>query len=678
MDYRQAIDLAKEGKEEGFKFLYENTYKSKYYLAIQYMKDEQEAQDVLQEAYIKAFTKLDQLEKPDAFSSWLGSIVGNVAKNMLQKKNPLLFSDVATNDGEEPYEYEIEDENEGYQPEMSYGRQETRQLVHEMINSLSEEQKLCILMYEIEGIPIKQIAAALDCSENTVKSRLNYGRKNLKKRAEELQKKGYKLYGISALPLLLALLKAQESELSSSDAFIKAEQMVEKKVFMNASVQNVTKAASGVQHIAKNGVRTAAKSTVKSGFLHTVAGKVIAIVASACILGGAVYATSQIASNSAENSNEAPAKTTIQSTPAHTPAPTTSSAVRELATEDYPKLIAGALTEEEVEFVLAYGPQEIPEQGFESSDYTQLLNSLCMGSKQSEIIKSYGVNENWESQYSLEDINRLFAAFTDYRFKEGTGNSEAIRVDGNTVTFFPATLNYTATADITATEYSEKQIEIYYTYQYTSYEASSYTLYKKALLEPGADGLYQIVKIEEVKQEPEAPEDSPLTEQTPANSETNGASSSQDVGIKELYAGVLDEWEEDNAVYYLYDINADGIQELLVGTEVAEGPFIYYDFHVYSCEKQGDSYVLNAVGGSATAMGPHIAEDGNGLYTETISRGTGEVEISRIFIQDNELVVGSVERVMMLGTTEYQAFNEENPSIQWIDIADRSALNIGE
>ena len=107
MDYRQAIDLAKEGKEEGFKFLYENTYKSKYYLAIQYMKDEQEAQDVLQEAYIKAFTKLDQLEKPDAFSSWLGSIVGNVAKNMLQKKNPLLFSDVATNDGEEPYELSL-------------------------------------------------------------------------------------------------------------------------------------------------------------------------------------------------------------------------------------------------------------------------------------------------------------------------------------------------------------------------------------------------------------------------------------------------------------------------------------------------------------------------------------------------------------------------------------------
>ena len=50
MDYRQAVGLAKKGKEEGFQFLYENTYKNKYYLALKYLKNEQEAQDVLQEA----------------------------------------------------------------------------------------------------------------------------------------------------------------------------------------------------------------------------------------------------------------------------------------------------------------------------------------------------------------------------------------------------------------------------------------------------------------------------------------------------------------------------------------------------------------------------------------------------------------------------------------------------
>ena len=154
MDYRQAVGLAKKGKEEGFQFLYENTYKNKYYLALKYLKNEQEAQDVLQEAYIKAFARLDQLEKPEAFPSWLGTIISNLAKNKLQQKNPLLFSDVAVHTEDESFEYKIEDERTSYQPELAYSRQETQQLVHEMSSALSEEQRVCILMYEIEGISI--------------------------------------------------------------------------------------------------------------------------------------------------------------------------------------------------------------------------------------------------------------------------------------------------------------------------------------------------------------------------------------------------------------------------------------------------------------------------------------------------------------------------------------------
>lgn len=52
------------------------------------------------------------------------------------EKNPLLFSDIAVNDEEEPFEYEIEDEAVDYQPELSYSKRETQQLVHEMINAL--------------------------------------------------------------------------------------------------------------------------------------------------------------------------------------------------------------------------------------------------------------------------------------------------------------------------------------------------------------------------------------------------------------------------------------------------------------------------------------------------------------------------------------------------------------
>ena len=103
------------------------------------------------------------LKEPEAFPGWLGMIVANEAKNALQKKNPLLFSEVQTQ--EEDFIPEVEDTREEAQPELSYSRKETQELVREMINALSEEQRVCILMFEIEGIPIKDIAASLGCSE---------------------------------------------------------------------------------------------------------------------------------------------------------------------------------------------------------------------------------------------------------------------------------------------------------------------------------------------------------------------------------------------------------------------------------------------------------------------------------------------------------------------------------
>ena len=70
-------------------------------------------------------------------------------------------------------------------------------------------------MFHIEGISISEIARTMDCSENTVKSRLNYGRKNLRMKAEDLQKKGYKLYSVAPLPLFLMLLRSEETYLAA-------------------------------------------------------------------------------------------------------------------------------------------------------------------------------------------------------------------------------------------------------------------------------------------------------------------------------------------------------------------------------------------------------------------------------------------------------------------------------
>ena len=86
---------------------------------------------------MRAFSKLDTLQEPENFPAWLGQIVANTAKNALVKKNPILFSDVAEQTDIEDYAENIEAEDIDSQPELSYTRDETKLLVHELIDSLS-------------------------------------------------------------------------------------------------------------------------------------------------------------------------------------------------------------------------------------------------------------------------------------------------------------------------------------------------------------------------------------------------------------------------------------------------------------------------------------------------------------------------------------------------------------
>ncbi len=285
MNTAEAVRLAKAGNEAGYQYLYETTYKSKYYLALQYMKNEEDAQDVIQESYMKAFSRLDTLSQPEAFSSWLGRIVANTAKNALVKKNPLLFSDIGTEEQGEVFEEQIEDENIENQPELSYTRQETRELVHQLIDSLSDEQRVCILMFYMEGDSIKNIASVLGCSENTVKSRLNYGRKNLKIKAEELQKKGYKLFGIVPVVLLCQLLQKEETVLAAEGAFASASAVSEAQIVPFVRNRIAGGAGQGMAGGAGAGNAGAAGAGAAAGVLSMTVVKVLIGVIAAALVG---------------------------------------------------------------------------------------------------------------------------------------------------------------------------------------------------------------------------------------------------------------------------------------------------------------------------------------------------------------------------------------------------------
>ena len=143
-------------------------------------------------------------ERPCKFSGHgLDALWQTLPKMRWQKKRPMLFSQLeGENDEGEQFALDIEDEKSEFQPERSYTQKETQELVHELIDSLSDEQRLCILMYHLDDQSIKDIAETFGISENTVKSRLLYGRKAIKAKAEELQKKGYQLYTVAPVAIL--------------------------------------------------------------------------------------------------------------------------------------------------------------------------------------------------------------------------------------------------------------------------------------------------------------------------------------------------------------------------------------------------------------------------------------------------------------------------------------------
>ena len=205
---RELVERAKMGDQQAIAALYEKTSRKAYYLSLQLVKDQDQAQDILQDAFLKVFTNLNMLQQPENFQGWLDTIVINKSKDYLKKKKPVLFSQMTG--AEEPdSEPDFEDERGYFSPEKQVDYQETKRLVQEMIDRLPEEQRMAVVLYYLENLSVGQIARLMECSEGTIKSRLNYGRKSIKAQVLALEKKGTKLYCMPLVPFLYWMFRQQ-------------------------------------------------------------------------------------------------------------------------------------------------------------------------------------------------------------------------------------------------------------------------------------------------------------------------------------------------------------------------------------------------------------------------------------------------------------------------------------
>lgn len=202
------VQKARENDQEALAEIYKISSPAVYKTIWVLIKDEDTVYDILQDTYVKAFTRLDQLQNPDKLIPWLKMIANNLAKDWLKKSKPVFFTEIYG--GEElediPFEESIEDVRSELNPEMAMDQQEAKRLVMEILDHLPEDQRVVIGMFYYEEMSVKDIAQTLEVSENTVKSRLSYGRKKIKEQVLDLEKRGTKLYSVAPFVFFLYLL----------------------------------------------------------------------------------------------------------------------------------------------------------------------------------------------------------------------------------------------------------------------------------------------------------------------------------------------------------------------------------------------------------------------------------------------------------------------------------------
>ena len=156
------IRKAKKGDKDAFCRLMDENVQSMYKIAAAYLKNDEDVADAIQDTIIVCYEKIDSLKERKYFKTWLIRILINKCNDILRKGKRECSYDVISEQGDAG---------------MSTARYE----FEELMNQLDEKYRTVLILYYAEGFKIREIAQLLEMEENTVKTRLSRGRKEVKK-----------------------------------------------------------------------------------------------------------------------------------------------------------------------------------------------------------------------------------------------------------------------------------------------------------------------------------------------------------------------------------------------------------------------------------------------------------------------------------------------------------------
>ena len=168
------VQRVKNGDREAFNLLVLKYQRKVSRLVGRLVRNPDEADDVVQDAFIKAYRALPQFRGDSAFYTWLYRIAVNTAKNHLvsQGKRPVSLSELTSNDSdEESFELPVVT-TDNNTPEAELMSRQVAEAVNRAVLALPEELRTALSLREIDGLSYEEIAEAMNCPIGTVRSRI--------------------------------------------------------------------------------------------------------------------------------------------------------------------------------------------------------------------------------------------------------------------------------------------------------------------------------------------------------------------------------------------------------------------------------------------------------------------------------------------------------------------------
>jgi len=182
---QQLVERVQKGDKQAFDMLVIKYQSRVMSLVLRLVRDHHEAQDIVQEAFIKAYRALPRFRGDSAFYTWLYRIAVNTAKNYLVSKGRRpAIEGVELDEAEVVGIPKLQDIDS---PERQLLRDELEQVIYGAINSLPSDLKTAITLREFEGLSYEEIANIMDCPVGTVRSRIFRAREAIDKQIVRLR-----------------------------------------------------------------------------------------------------------------------------------------------------------------------------------------------------------------------------------------------------------------------------------------------------------------------------------------------------------------------------------------------------------------------------------------------------------------------------------------------------------